>query len=379
MVQANIVATKYAVPALSLTPACHRHTAWSADVRPRRAQQVTETFTNTTGARALGVTLSLGLPSRQWKAVVTGSRNSFKTFASVAPGASVSATFTVTAGPVAFDGDLDGKALWLNPDAARAADGQHVEKVRDVSPSRSTSSAISTPGNATDSFIELYNAGTRTVDLSGWTLDEHAIQQADLLDHHHPGRHQARGRRPLPARASHARASPPRRVRATARSTSAARPVSSRATRCRSAPGAPPRPVPSPPSTTPAPPGPRVPGKIGNAVQLSGNGDYVALPSGIVSSLHDFTISAWVNPSADTTWSRIFDFGNGTTPYMFLSVDGGGAGLRFAITTGSNGAEQQLTGGGQLPLNTWSHVAVTLSGTTGRSTSTAPWWRPTRT
>jgi len=40
------------------------------------------------------------------------------------------------------------------------------------------------------------------------------------------------------------------------------------------------------------------------------------------------------------------------------------AGVR-PITTGGNGAEQQLTGGGQLPLNTWSHVAVTLSGTTG--------------
>jgi len=50
---------------------------------------------------------------------------------------------------------------------------------------------------------------------------------------------------------------------------------------------------------------------------------------------------------------------------MFLTVNGGGNGLRFGITTGGNGAEQDLTGGGQLPLNTWSHVAVTLSGTTG--------------
>ena len=41
--------------------------------------------------------------------------------------------------------------------------------------------------------------------------------------------------------------------------------------------------------------GPRVPGKIGNAVKLSGNGEYVNLPSGIVSGLNDFTISAWVN------------------------------------------------------------------------------------
>ena len=34
---------------------------------------------------------------------------------------------------------------------------------------------------------------------------------------------------------------------------------------------------------------------------------------------------------------------------MFLTVNGGGAGLRFAITTSGDGAEQQLTGGGQLP------------------------------
>ena len=50
---------------------------------------------------------------------------------------------------------------------------------------------------------------------------------------------------------------------------------------------------------------------------------------------------------------------------MFMTVNGGGSGLRFGITTSGNGGEQQLTGGGQLPLNTWSHVAVTLSGTTG--------------
>jgi hypothetical protein len=110
--------------------------------------------------------------------------------------------------------------------------------------------------------------------------------------------------------------------------------------------------------------GPRAPGKIGNAVRLDGSGDYVNLPAGIVSGLSDFTISAWVNPSADTTWSRVFDFGTGTGTYMFLTVNAG-AGPRFAITTGGGGAEQQISASTQLPLNTWSHLAVTLSGTTG--------------
>jgi concanavalin A-like lectin/glucanase superfamily protein/ricin-type beta-trefoil lectin protein len=111
--------------------------------------------------------------------------------------------------------------------------------------------------------------------------------------------------------------------------------------------------------------GPRVPGKIGNAVGLSGNGDYVSLPPGVVSGLNgDFTVSAWVNPAQDTTWSRVFDFGTGTTDYMFLTVNDGSE-IRFAITTGGGGAEQQIKGTGVLPLNAWSLVAVTVSGTTG--------------
>jgi hypothetical protein len=112
--------------------------------------------------------------------------------------------------------------------------------------------------------------------------------------------------------------------------------------------------------------GARVPGEIGNALSLCGTNEYVSLPAGIVSGLHDFTVSVWVNPRADTAWSRVFDFGTGTGVYMFLTVSAGGGPARFAITTGGGGAEQQINApAGQLPLNTWTHLAVTLSGTTG--------------
>ncbi|GAA5200548.1 hypothetical protein GCM10023322_78620 [Rugosimonospora acidiphila] len=110
--------------------------------------------------------------------------------------------------------------------------------------------------------------------------------------------------------------------------------------------------------------GPRVTGKIGNAVPLSGSSEYVSMPTGIVSGLSDFTISTWVNPGANTTWSRVFDIGTGTGTYMFLTVNAG-SGPRFAITTGGSGAEQQLNATSQLPLNQWSLLTVTLSGTTG--------------
>src|SRR5260370_31964998 len=50
---------------------------------------------------------------------------------------------------------------------------------------------------------------------------------------------------------------------------------------------------------------------------------------------------------------------------MFRTLSAGGGPLRFAIATSGNGAEQQINDPGTLPLSTWSHVAVTLSGTTG--------------
>src|SRR6185295_19288338 len=62
--------------------------------------------------------------------------------------------------------------------------------------------------------------------------------------------------------------------------------------------------------------GPRVPGKLANALKLGGSNEYVNLPAGLVSGLSDFTVSAWVNPAATTTWSRVFDFGTGTGTYM---------------------------------------------------------------
>jgi hypothetical protein len=113
---------------------------------------------------------------------------------------------------------------------------------------------------------------------------------------------------------------------------------------------------------------PRVPGKFGSAVRLNGGSpaQYVSLPQGIVAGLTDFTIATWVNPAATPNWARVFDFGTGETVNMFLTVSAGGTNNpRFAITTSGNGNEQRLNAPSALPLNQWTHLAVTLSGTTG--------------
>ena len=203
------------------------------------------------------------------------------------------------------------------------------------------------------------------MDISGWTLTEHPTQQAVFSTVTDPGRHEDRRPRPLPARPVHLRARGPgqggrhHHQRAQHNRDEHRRPDRDR--HRRPGRGRDDRRHPE----RAAHPGRGSPGRLGNAVKLNGADEYVSLPTGIVSALSDFTVSAWVNPASDDTWSRVFDFGTGTAVNMFMTVNGGGAGLRFAITNNGNGAEQTLTGGGQLPLNTWSHVAVTLSGTTG--------------
>ena len=93
---------------------------------------------------------------------------------------------------------------------------------------------------------------------------------------------------------------------------------------------------------------------------------HARLPVGIVSALTNFTIETWVRLTSTANWTRIFDFGNGTTRYMFLTPQNGSSTrLRFAISTNSSGSEQQITGPTALPVGAWHHVAVTLNGNTG--------------
>lgn len=107
-----------------------------------------------------------------------------------------------------------------------------------------------------------------------------------------------------------------------------------------------------------------VPGYMNNALDLSGNNQYVSLPEGIVSTLNDFTIAAWVKLDSLGNWSRIFDFGTGTTSCMFLATNKIPNTLSFNITNGS-GVTQSIAANGALATGSWQYVAVTLSGNVG--------------
>ncbi len=104
-------------------------------------------------------------------------------------------------------------------------------------------------------------------------------------------------------------------------------------------------------------------GVSGNALALTGG--YATLPTGIVSTLSDFTISAWVYINTLSMWSRVFDFGTGTNVNMFLTPLSGSGAVRFAITTSGGNGEQRINGTLPLATGVWQSVAVTLSGKTG--------------
>ncbi len=181
LVQANVVAARYDVPRLSMVPASA--TAMPPGLQtfsPGSSQDTSVTFTNTTGAPATDIKLSILVP-KQWTSVVPGKTETSATIdGPVAPGASVSATFKITSGPAAFNGDLVGNARWTNQTSGRPQSETTAEKVRNVSPVTINEFRISSgpPANASDSFIELYNAGSSSVDISNWTLTLHPTQQA---------------------------------------------------------------------------------------------------------------------------------------------------------------------------------------------------------
>ena len=182
LIQANIVAAGYDVPPLSLAPAAAAAThAGPQTFTPGSSWDFTVTFTNTTGAPASNVALSFAAPGKQWVAVVAGTTETSEVFAQqIAPGASVSATFKVTSGPVALNGDLAGTASWMNASSGKKQIETTVAKVRNASPVKINEFRVNSGalGNPTDSFIELYNAGSQSVDLSNWSLTAHPAHQA---------------------------------------------------------------------------------------------------------------------------------------------------------------------------------------------------------
>ena len=99
-------------------------------------------------------------------------------------------------------------------------------------------------------------------------------------------------------------------------------------------------------------------GKIGDALNLLNNA-FLQLPATIATS-RQMTFTAWVNLRSNSTWQRLFDFGNDTDHYVFLTTKNSYSNkLRLAIKNGDS--EQTLDASSELPTSRWTHVAVTFA------------------
>ncbi|MCD7440674.1 glycoside hydrolase family 127 protein [Streptomyces lincolnensis] len=107
-------------------------------------------------------------------------------------------------------------------------------------------------------------------------------------------------------------------------------------------------------------------GRFGTAAEnVRGSYQYVDLPAQVLGGAAAITLSAWVKPAHDAAWTRILDFGDDTTRYLYLAARNANGVPRFAVTTSGAGGEQGLDGTAPLPLNRWSHLAVTIANGTG--------------
>lgn len=101
-------------------------------------------------------------------------------------------------------------------------------------------------------------------------------------------------------------------------------------------------------------------GKTGEAIVLDGVNDYITLPAEIVCA-EDITIAAWVYWNGGGSWQRVFDFGNSTSQYLFLTPSSYNNTLRFAIKDGiQNNGDEEIVETSRLAVGQWVHLSVVL-------------------
>jgi hypothetical protein len=109
-------------------------------------------------------------------------------------------------------------------------------------------------------------------------------------------------------------------------------------------------------------------GRLGRGLALGGT-QSVALPSGVLAGVDDFTIATWVKVNINNDWARIYDFGNDAGDrFMYLTISGYEIGTTImdgihASSFGGSPANENVFGTRTLlPTSVWKHLALTGSG-----------------
>jgi arabinan endo-1,5-alpha-L-arabinosidase len=100
----------------------------------------------------------------------------------------------------------------------------------------------------------------------------------------------------------------------------------------------------------------------GDALNLSGSGQYVSLPAGAGTAQ---TVSGWVKWEGGGEWQRIFDFGQNDQDYFFLTPAGSSNHVHCSMTTDIGIYNQVIQSPSAFPVNQWTYVAVVMDGREG--------------
>jgi hypothetical protein len=100
------------------------------------------------------------------------------------------------------------------------------------------------------------------------------------------------------------------------------------------------------------------------ALSFDGSSGFVALPEGFVVDVADFTVATWVYCDDTRASARVFDFGTGLGQYMMLTPRDAAGHVRFAITGNLQQGEQSVSASSPVAVGQWTHLAVTLAGST---------------
>ncbi|MEV4473439.1 LamG-like jellyroll fold domain-containing protein [Nonomuraea sp. NPDC049504] len=106
-----------------------------------------------------------------------------------------------------------------------------------------------------------------------------------------------------------------------------------------------------------------VTGKYGQALTFNGTSSWVTVPDdGSLDLTDGMTLEAWVRPTTVAGWRTVLmkEFGADLS-YAMMGSGGSGPGAFVHTASGANAQAP-----GNLPLNTWSHLAATYDGTTLR-------------
>ncbi|HNS22656.1 MAG TPA: discoidin domain-containing protein [Sedimentisphaerales bacterium] len=106
-------------------------------------------------------------------------------------------------------------------------------------------------------------------------------------------------------------------------------------------------------------------GYSGQALAFNAINTYVDLPIGpAIATMTDMTVATHVNFGGGSgSWQRIFDFGSGTSAYVFLCPRQGTSGtMRFAIRTATVG--EQIVNSPGVMTEDWHHVAAVIDSAT---------------